>query len=363
MIVVPPHTVVKPLAEHAPAVSIVVPAYMVRATLREAVDSLLNQTFGDLEVLVIDDASPDRCTDVLADIGDPRLGIFRLEDNVGPGPARNAGLALSRAPFVALLDGDDISKPNRIARQLAAFEGRPNLGLVGCLVNHVDTEGRLVARDNGDWRLNGEELRSLMLFTNPFAASYMMRRSAMPPCGFRPSYAEDYTMAADVARHHAVDLVHEALVDYRLSPRGIMHTKLDEVSRDAVLTQRLLLEEVGMPAHDCDVSLMSTLMQFGTEPKGALGFERMLALRQWMRDVEDANRRSGRYEPDALARAVAQMWELVLLRATKLEGMRFGRRYAMELLSFRIMLGTWGIRTRALAHCLLNTVRPRAAVL
>jgi hypothetical protein len=89
----------------------------------------------------------------------------------------------------------------------------------------------------------------------------------------------------------------------------------------------------------------------------------MLALRQWMRDVEDANRRSGRYEPDALARAVAQMWELVLLRATKLEGMRFGRRYAMELLSFRIMLGTWGIRTRALAHCLLNTVRPRAAVL
>jgi len=359
----PLHTVVKPLAEAAPAVSVIVPAYKVRTTLREAVDSLLRQTFRNLEVVVIDDASPDHCTEVLAGIHDPRLGIFRLQRNVGLAGARNAALALSRAPFVALLDGDDVSAPTRIARQLAAFEGRPDLGLVSCLVNRIDLQGRLVTRGVDVWGLEDEALKPLMLFTNPFPASaFMLRRSAIPEGGFRPIYAEDYAMAADVTRHHAVALVREALVDYRVSPGGIMRTKLDQVSHDALLTQRRLLQDVGMGAKRYDPSLMAALMHFGVQPSGALSFERMLALRQWMQDIEQANARSGRYPPDALARAMARAWALVLLHATKLEGMRFGRRYAVELLLYRASLGRRSVRARALSHGLLNTFRrPRAA--
>lgn len=359
----PLHTIVKPLAEAAPAVSVIVPAYDVRTTLREAVDSLLRQTFRNLEVVVIDDACPDHCTDVLAGIEDPRLGIFRLQRNVGLVGARNAGLALSRAPFVALLDGDDVSEPNRIARQLAAFEGRPDLGLVGCLFDRIDLQGRIVIRGTDDWGLDDEALKPLMLFANPFpAVVHMVRRSAIPEGGFRPIYAEDYAMAADVASHHGVTLVREPLVGYRVSPAGIMHTKLDQVSHDALLTQRRLLEEVGMSAQRCDPSLMAALMQFGAQPPGALSFERMLALRQWMQDVEQANARSGRYPADALGRAMARAWELVLVHATKLERMRFGRRYVVELLSYRAGQGRLHVHARALAHAVLNTFRrPLAA--
>lgn len=358
----PAHTVVKPLGEATPVVSVIVPAYKVRSTLRQAVDSLLRQTFGNLEVLVIDDASPDRCTEVLSDIRDERLGIFRLERNAGLAGARNAGLALSRAPFVALLDGDDVSEPIRIERQLAAFDGRPDLGLVGCLVNRIDVEGRIVGRGVDVWDLEDEALKPLMLFTNPFPAVYMLRRSAIPEGGFRAMYAEDYALAADVARHHAVAMVREALVDYRVSPGGIMQTKLEQVARDALVTQRRLLQDLGMSLDGYDPSLMAALMHFGRQPSGALSFERMLALRQWMQDIEQANARSGRYPPDALARAMARAWELVLLHATKLEGMRFGRRYAVELLLYRASLGRRSVRARALLHGLLNTVRrPQAA--
>ncbi len=302
----------------------IVPAYRVRATLREAVDSLLRQTFRNLEVLVIDDACPDQCTEVLFGIDDPRLGIFRLQRNAGLVGARNAALALSRAPFVALLDGDDVSRPNRIARQTAAFEGRPDVGLVGCLVNGIDMQSRLITRGIDDWGLDDEALKPLMLFANPFpSAVHMLRRSAIPEAVSGRSTPRTMTMAADVARHHAVVLVREALVDYRKSPGGIMHTKFDQVSRDTLLIQGRLLPEVGMGKAECDPLLMSALMHCSAQPLGALSVERMLALRQWMQDLERANAHSGRYSSDALGRAIARAWELVLLHATRVEGLRF----------------------------------------
>ncbi|WP_395309800.1 glycosyltransferase family A protein [Mycobacterium sp. AMU20-3851] len=358
MNVAPSHTVVKRIGAAAPTVSVIVPAYRVRATLREAVDSLLRQTFRNLEVLVIDDACPDQCTEVLFGIDDSRLGIFRLQRNAGLVGARNAALALSRAPFVALLDGDDVSRPNRIARQIAAFEGRPDVGLVGCLVNGIDMQSRLITRGIDDWGLDDEALKPLMLFANPFpSAVHMLRRSAIPEGGFRPIYAEDYAMAADVARHHAVVLVREALVDYRKSPGGIMHTKFDQVSRDTLLIQGRLLREVGMGKAECDPLLMSALMHCSAQPPGALSVERMLALRQWMQDLERANAHSGRYSSDALARAIARAWELVLLHATRVEGLRFGRRYALDLLAYRAAQGRYPVRARAGAHAVLNTCR------
>ncbi len=363
MNLLPDHTAVKPIGVMTPAVSVIVPAYKARSTLREAVDSLLRQTCRNLEVVVIDDASPDDSTEVLRDIADPRLGIFRLRRNIGLSGARNAGLALSRAPFVALLDADDVSRPTRIARQLKAFEGRPGLGLVGCLVNRIDVAGRRVERGIDTWRLDDEALKAFMLFNNPFpAVTQMLRRTAMPESGFRPIYAEDYAMAADVARDHSVAVVRAALVDYRESTGGIMATKLDQVCRDTLVTQRRLIRDVGMEAAHDDPALMAALMHFGTQRAGALSFDRMLALRQWMRQVERANERSGRYPPDALARAAARAWDRVLLHATKLEGMRLERRYVADLLSYRASRGRLSVRARASVHACLNMCkRPTGA--
>jgi glycosyltransferase involved in cell wall biosynthesis len=353
---------VRPSGHHAPRVSVIVPLHNLRQHVREAVISLLAQTWHDLEVVVIDDASSDGSLDVLQDIQDPRLALFRLPVNAGLSGARNAGIAVSRGEFIALLDADDVSLPGRIEAQLRVLLARPEVGLVGCLVNRIDLEGRVTARGADVWGLEDEALKPLMLFTNPFPAVYMLRRSAIPAGGFRAMYAEDYALAADVARHHGVALVREALVNYRVSPGGIMQTKLDQVARDALVTQSRLLQDLGMSPEGYDPSLMAALMHFGRQPSGALSFERMLALRQWMQDIEQANARSGHYPPDALARAMARAWELVLLHATKLEGMRFGRRYAVELLMYRASLGRRSVRARALLHGLLNTVRrPQAA--
>ncbi|MGW7191542.1 glycosyltransferase family 2 protein, partial [Streptomyces sp. NPDC054838] len=78
-----------------PRFSVIVPAYKVQAYLQEALDSVLSQSYGDLELIAVDDASPDACGVLIDEYAarDPRVSAVHLERNLGPGPARNAGLA------------------------------------------------------------------------------------------------------------------------------------------------------------------------------------------------------------------------------------------------------------------------------
>ncbi|WP_250006505.1 bifunctional glycosyltransferase family 2 protein/CDP-glycerol:glycerophosphate glycerophosphotransferase [Actinoplanes sp. M2I2] len=98
-------------------VSVVVPVHGVQGYLRECLDSLLGQSFTDLEVIAVDDASPDGSAAILAEIAarDPRLQVITLDRNVGQGPARNAGLERARGRYVWFLDGDDWLAPGAMA--------------------------------------------------------------------------------------------------------------------------------------------------------------------------------------------------------------------------------------------------------
>ncbi len=87
-----------------PFLSVIVPVYNVRAYLDECLTSVLEQDFGDFELLLVDDCSTDGSSQMLSDYTDPRITIVRLPGNVGLGPARNAGLAEARGRYVRVLD-------------------------------------------------------------------------------------------------------------------------------------------------------------------------------------------------------------------------------------------------------------------
>ena len=115
--------------EHpAPRTTVLVPAYRSERTVRESVASALAQTLPDLEVLVIDDAGPSPVADALADVDDPRLGIFRHARNHNTAGARNTAVAFARAPFVSQLDADDAWEPEYLATVLPLLED-PAVGL------------------------------------------------------------------------------------------------------------------------------------------------------------------------------------------------------------------------------------------
>lgn len=125
-----------------PRVSVLIGAWNNAATLRQAAESILDQTLVELELLLIDDGSTDATPDVIGALAgeDPRVRPLPLS-HMGIAGSLNAGLRVARAPIVAVNDADDWSAPDRLARQAALLERRPDLALVGCRMREVNEDG------------------------------------------------------------------------------------------------------------------------------------------------------------------------------------------------------------------------------
>lgn len=106
----------------APLVSIVMPMHNSADHIVETIESVLAQTYQNFELIAVDDASRDNTLDVVAQIGDPRIRVVALKDNVGAGHARNAGIEAASGDFLALLDSDDRWYPQKLAHQLELME-------------------------------------------------------------------------------------------------------------------------------------------------------------------------------------------------------------------------------------------------
>src|SRR5919106_704947 len=123
-----------------PRVSVLIGCWNNAETLPRAIESILSQSLGDLELIVVDDGSTDPTPEVVGAISDPRLRYLPL-DHAGISESLNRGLAEARAPIVAVQDADDWSLPERLDRELAVLDERPDVAVVGARMREVDPAG------------------------------------------------------------------------------------------------------------------------------------------------------------------------------------------------------------------------------
>lgn len=342
-----------------PQVSVIVPAYKAGATLRAAVDSLLGQSLREIEVIVVEDACPQACTAVLDGATDPRLRVLRLPRNGGVSTARNAGMAQARADLIALLDADDISLPDRLARQVALMRQRPELGLCAGLSHTIDEAGRRVQEARDTLRLSEPALAAVLLFLNPLTtSSFMVRRSALPAQGFRSMLSEDYDLVVEIAATHPITLIPQALVEYRLSSGGAMSTRLEQVAAGAVAVQRRQFQQLGIEA-GYDAEIARSITYFGVMPSETLNLEWLRRVKQHLDRVDRANLTVRLHAPQALAEASTRVWEMMLLEAGRRGGLRLGGPVA-GLLADRFPGHASPLRVRAAAHSMVNLWRRSA---
>ena len=131
-----------------PTITVLMVVYNAEAFLREAVDSILAQTFSDFELLVVVDGSTDSSVEILESYDDDRIVRLRNETNLGQPRARNRGLEVARGRYVAVMDGDDVAEPERLARQLSYLEGLPRVTVLGTWVTSIDENGREIGPDH-----------------------------------------------------------------------------------------------------------------------------------------------------------------------------------------------------------------------
>src|SRR6478672_6198857 len=199
-----------------PAVSVVVATRNYGRYLAGAVRSVLDQTFADLEVIVIDDGSTDDTPDVIRPfLADPRVRHHRT-DGLGQSRAKNLGILQARGPFVAFLDGDDEWLPTKLERQLPLFAD-PAVGVVYARRTLMDADGR--DQPTPPATLARGHIYDTLLVQNPVCfSSVVVRKAVFEAVGlFDPALplAIDYDLWLRVARHVAFDYVDEPLVRYR----------------------------------------------------------------------------------------------------------------------------------------------------
>lgn len=128
--------------DDTPVITIGMPIFNAGGYLRQAIFSIRQQTFSHWELVIIDDASTDGAMDSIQELHDPRIRIVRHSDNRGLATRLNEAVGLARGKYFARMDGDDISHPDRLERQLRFLESHPEIDVVGSRCLLIDSESK-----------------------------------------------------------------------------------------------------------------------------------------------------------------------------------------------------------------------------
>jgi len=203
-----------------PFVSVILPVYNAELYLKEAIDSILNQTFGDFELLIYNDGSSDRSNAIIATYSDPRIVHTVYEQNIGLIQVLNNGLSESKGKYIARMDADDISLPNRFEEQLKFLEQNPDYGICGTQVKLIGREGML------NKPCDDESLRWWIFKGSPLAhPSIMMRASVLRDnkLSFNPDayVVEDFELWWHMAFHTKMANLNHVLLHYRIHEQQV----------------------------------------------------------------------------------------------------------------------------------------------
>jgi glycosyltransferase involved in cell wall biosynthesis len=223
-----------------PTVSVIVAAYNYDRYLGGALESVLNQTCRNLEVIVVDDGSTDRTAEVVRRyLRDPRVRYYRT-DHVGQPKAKNTGIRLARAPLVAFLDADDLWLPAKLERQLALFRRDRVLGVAYTRRLVIDGQGREVEYEHP--AMHRGMILDALFRSNAFVcfSSVMVRRAVLDDVGLFDeslALAIDYDLWLRVGLRYRFDYVDTPLVQYRTG-----HANLSRRAEERLITVSRIME-------------------------------------------------------------------------------------------------------------------------
>ncbi|MBJ6121309.1 glycosyltransferase family 2 protein [Sphingomonas mollis] len=305
-----------------PLVSVLIPTYNRAQYVAAAIESVLTQTLRDIEVVVVDDGSTDQTGDLLAAIGDPRLRVVRHEQNRGIPTTRNTALTEARGRYIAWLDSDDVSRPTRLAEQMAFLDRHPDIAMTGSCAGKLRADGTRRAGTRVP-PLEPDLIAAWMLFRSAFQQSSVMGRAeVLQRYRYDPAYpvCEDADMFLQLQREHRLANMPRVLVDRRIHPDQCVRQCQDEIRARKMALAAPMLDELQVDASEGDLKRHVLLGQANLPPE-AVDSDFLAWTHDWLRRLMTANQRVRMVEKHALAMASSYFWILAASAAAS----RFGR--------------------------------------
>lgn len=233
--------------EYPVKISVVMPTYNTAVpVLKEAIDSILNQSFRNFEFIIIDDHSTDESKEYLSSLSDQRIRLIRNSEQLGVTKSLNIGLQTAKGRYVARMDSDDISLPVRFEKQVAFMENHPDA--IACGTGYENIGASSGVHPGKSEGMNCYRVK--MLFTNPgpphptafldrekLSEHHVLYDESLP-------YAQDYRLWVDICQYGNIYTLPDVLLKRRLHDRQVSNQHRERQIQCDKATQRKLLEEL-----------------------------------------------------------------------------------------------------------------------
>lgn len=250
---------------NTPLVSVLMSVYNGEKYLREAIESILHQTYGNIEFLIINDASTDNTAQIIQSYPDKRIRFFSNAENLRLTASLNKGIDLALGKYIARMDADDISLPERIAKQVAYMEQHPEVGLCGTFVMNIGTNDDYVP----PYKTTHDEIKFKLFFETHFPhPAAMLRKSVLDTHHLKydtvNKVAQDYELWNKMIDFCEVSILPEPLVKKRTHPEMTSLKKNEEQLQVVKNIHRELMKKLGVAPSEATLDIYERYL------KGAL---------------------------------------------------------------------------------------------
>lgn len=200
-----------------PEISVIMGVYNGERFLAEAIESILFQTFRDFEFIIINDCSTDKSEKIISSFDDPRIKLINLKENKGLSFALNTGILKSKGHYIARMDSDDVSIPERFEKQVEFFKKNPEVSVLGSAYYEINGNGGIIGKKI--FPTGNSKLKRMLIRINPFFhPSVMMKKDVLLKTGGYDSsmrMLEDYDLWFRVSRNFVMNNISEPLMKRR----------------------------------------------------------------------------------------------------------------------------------------------------
>lgn len=289
-----------------PSLSIIMPVYNASQFVSEAIQSALNQTYKDLELIIINDGSSDNSKSIIKSFTDSRIKYFENKKNSGIVFSRNRGLKLANGEYIGMLDADDIAFPEKFEEQIAFLQKNTSFGMVGSWARFIDKEGKPIS---GSWKLTAspERIPSIMFFKNYFLQSAVLYRSScIRNYTFKRGFdiLEDYLIWLEIIKDYKCWNLQKYLVSYRIHGGGVTKKHSGEKLEKEKKVFRILFQELKLDPTSQELEMHLLIRN----DQKISDIKTLKSIEKWLLKILEKNRSLGVYNQKQLEKVVLNRW-------------------------------------------------------
>ncbi|QSV56226.1 MAG: glycosyltransferase [Dolichospermum sp. UKL201] len=314
-----------------PQITVVMPVYNGEKYLDTAIKSILNQTFTNFELVIVDDASTDSSVKIINSYQDERIKLIQNNINLGIPTTRNKCLQASSGEYIAVLDCDDYAYPSRLAEQFEFMENNPDFGMVGSWVELMDDHDNLTGEVWNEEEPD-QKIPCRLLFHNYFAHSaVLMRRSAINAVEingevYRKDYpnAQDYDLWVRISKKFKVWNLPKVLIKYRVHSHCISLKAANLVEK---LTCKIVTDQIndlGIQPTDKELALHRQIGSYNPQEIDT-SIEYMKEVANWLTILRNANNNTGLYNHHDFNQVLADLQLFIFCHCLKQQEMELHR--------------------------------------